>query len=229
MQFLLAEAFRLHLLAGLEEELRQSGFRRIAGVDEVGRGCLAGPVVAAAVIVDPRRLVPGVDDSKRLDRPAREALAAEIRRASMGYAIASISATEIDGGDILRATRAAMEQALRALEPAPDCAVIDAVAMPWLPFPCLPVVRADSLSYAVASASVVAKVERDRMMTELDSVYPQYGFAVHKGYAVAEHRRAIAVYGPSPIHRLTFRTVVPRSTDDESPPTPAHPWARPVA
>jgi ribonuclease HII len=106
-----------------------------------------------------------------------------------------------------------MEQALRALDPAPDCAVIDAVAMPWLPFPCLPMVRGDAMSYAVASASVVAKVERDRMMTELDSVYPHYGFAVHKGYAVAEHRRAIAVYGPSPIHRLTFRTVVPRAAD----------------
>jgi ribonuclease HII len=220
MELLLAEAFRLHLLAGLEEELRQSGFRRIAGVDEVGRGCLAGPVVAAAVMVDPRFLVPGVDDSKRLDAPAREALAVEIRRASLGWAIASVSATEIDNGDILRATRSAMEQALRALHPAPDCAVIDAVAMPWLPFPCLPVVRGDAMSYAVASASVVAKVERDRMMTELDSVYPQYGFAVHKGYAVAEHRRAIAVYGPSPIHRLTFRTVVPRAAD---------PVERPVA
>jgi ribonuclease HII len=220
MELLLAEAFRLHLLAGLEEELRQSGFRRIAGVDEVGRGCLAGPVVAAAVIVDPRFLVPGVDDSKRLDAAAREALAVEIRKASLGYAIAGVSATEIDGGDILRATRSAMEQALRALDPAPDCAVIDAVAMPWLPFPCLPVVRGDAMSYAVASASVVAKVERDRLMTELDSVYPQYGFAVHKGYAVAQHRRAIAVYGPSPIHRLTFRTVVPRAGD---------PLERPVA
>src|SRR5687768_8561065 len=119
MQFLLAEAFRLHLLAGLEEELRQSGFRRIAGVDEVGRGCLAGPVVAAAVVIDPRRLVPGVDDSKRLDAPAREALAVEIKRAAMRWAIASISATEIDGGNILRATRAAMEQALRSLQPSP--------------------------------------------------------------------------------------------------------------
>lgn len=213
MRFLLAEVFRLHLLAGLEDELRQSGFRRIAGVDEVGRGCLAGPVVAAAVVVDPTRLVPGIDDSKRLDAPAREAIAVEIKRSSLGWAVASVSADEIDRGNILRATRTAMEQALRSLVPAPDCALIDAVAMPWLPFPCLPVVRADAMSYAVAAASVVAKVERDRMMTELDRVYPQYGFALHKGYAVAEHRRAIAVYGPSPIHRLTFRTVVPRSAE----------------
>ena len=215
MQPLLAEAFRLHLLAGLEDELRQSGFRRIAGVDEVGRGCLAGPVVAAAVIVDERRLVPGVDDSKRLDGPAREALAVEIRRAAVGCAIASVSATEIDSGNILRATRTAMERALRALRPAPDCAVIDAVAIPWLPFPCVPVVRADALSYAVASASVVAKVERDRMMGEYDRVYPHYGFAHHKGYAVPEHRRAIAIYGPSPIHRLTFGTVVPRIAEED--------------
>jgi ribonuclease HII len=214
MQFLLAEAFRLHLLAGFEEELRQSGFRRIAGVDEVGRGCLAGPVVAAAVIVDPRRLVPGVDDSKQLDAPTREAVAAEIRRTALGWAVGCVSATEIDQSNILRASRGAMIEALLALRPAPDCAVIDAVPIPWLPFPCLPVVRGDAISYAVAAASVVAKVERDRMMGEYDRVYPQYGFALHKGYAVAEHRRAIATYGPSPIHRLTFRTVVPRQEDD---------------
>ena len=214
MQALLVEAFRLHLLAGIEDELRQSGFRWIAGVDEVGRGCLAGPVVAAAVIVDPRRLVPGVDDSKQLDAPTREAVAAEIRRTALGFAIGCVSATEIDRSNILRASRNAMVEALLALRPAPDCAVIDAVPIPGLPFPCLPLVRADAMSYAVAAASVVAKVERDRMMGEYDRLYPQYGFALHKGYAVAEHRRAIATYGPSPIHRLTFRTVVPRCADD---------------
>jgi ribonuclease HII len=106
-----------------------------------------------------------------------------------------------------------MTQALLALDPAPDCALIDAVALPWLPFPCLPLVRADAMSYAVAAASVVAKVERDRMMSDFDRVYPHYGFAAHKGYAVAVHREAIAAYGPSPIHRLTFRTVVPRRAE----------------
>jgi ribonuclease HII len=215
MRLLLAEAFRLHLLAGLEDELRQSGFARIAGVDEVGRGCLAGPVVAAAVIVDPRRLVPGVDDSKQLDAPTREAVAAEIRRTALAYGIGVVSATEIDQSNILRASRAAMIDALLALRPAPDCAVIDAVPLRELPFPCLPVVRGDAISYAVAAASVVAKVERDRMMRDYDRAYPQYGFSVHKGYAVPEHRRAIATYGPSPIHRLTFGTVVPRSTEPE--------------
>jgi ribonuclease HII len=215
MRLLLAEAFRLHLLAGLEDELRQSGFARIAGVDEVGRGCLAGPVVAAAVIADPRRLVPGVDDSKQLDAPTREAVAAEIRRTALGYGIGVVSATEIDQSNILRASRAAMIDALLRLRPPPDCAVIDAVPLPSLPFPCLPVVRGDAISYAVAAASVVAKVERDRLMTDYDRVYPQYGFSVHKGYAVPEHRRAIAIYGPSPIHRLTFGTVVPRATEPE--------------
>jgi ribonuclease HII len=215
MQLLLAEAFRLHLLAGLEDELRQSGFARIAGVDEVGRGCLAGPVVAAAVIVDPRRVVPGVDDSKQLDAPTREAVAAEIRRTALAYGIGVVSATEIDQSNILRASRAAMIDALLRLRPAPDCAVIDAVPLPSLPFPCLPVVRGDAISYAVAAASVVAKVERDRLMSDYDRVYPQYGFSVHKGYAVPEHRRAIATYGPSPIHRLTFGTVVPRATEPE--------------
>lgn len=213
MRLLLAEAFRLHLLAGLEDELRQSGFARIAGVDEVGRGCLAGPVVAAAVIVDPRRLVPGVDDSKQLDAPTREAVAAEIRRTALAYGIGVVSATEIDQTNILRASRAAMIDALLLLRPAPDCAVIDAVPIPSLSFPCLPVVRGDAISYAVAAASVVAKVERDRIMTDYDRAYPQYGFSVHKGYAVPEHRRAIATYGPSPIHRLTFGTVVPRATE----------------
>ena len=215
MQSLLAEAFRLHLLAGLEDELRQSGFARIAGVDEVGRGCLAGPVVAAAVIVDHRRLVPGVDDSKQLDAPTREAVAAEIRRTALAYGIGVVSATEIDQTNILRASRAAMIDALLALRPAPDCAVIDAVPISALPFPCLPVVRGDAVSYAVAAASVVAKVERDRIMSDYDRDFPQYGFSVHKGYAVPEHRRAIATYGPSPIHRLTFGTVVPRATEPE--------------
>jgi ribonuclease HII len=155
-----------------------------------------------------------VDDSKQLDAPAREAVAAEIRRTALGYAIGVVSATEIDQSNILRASKSAMVEALLALRPAPDCAVIDAVPIATLPFPCLPIVRGDAISYAVAAASVVAKVERDRMMSEYDRVYPHYGFAEHKGYAVPEHRRAIATYGPSPIHRLTFRTVVPRSGSD---------------
>lgn len=210
MPALFAEGYRLRLLRGLEDLLRQWGYARIAGVDEVGRGCLAGPVVAAAVVVDPRCVVPGVDDSKCLSPEERERLAAVIRATALAVAVAEVPPDVIDRINILEATRRAMGQALRTLRPAPDCAVVDAVALPGFRFPCLPVIRGDAMSYAVACASIVAKVERDRLMTDLDRDYPHYGFAAHKGYSVPEHLEALAAYGPCPIHRLTFRRVLPR-------------------
>lgn len=210
MRELFAEAYRLRLLRGLEEMLARCGYALIAGVDEVGRGSLAGPVVAAAVVVDPRCLVPGVDDSKHVAAPDRERIAAAIRESCFAVAVAQIPPDVIDRVNILEATRQAMCQALRALRPEPDCAVVDAVALSGFRFPCVPVVRGDTLSYAVACASIVAKVERDRMMVDLHDRYPQYGFASHKGYSVPEHMQALATYGPSPVHRLTFRQVVPR-------------------
>jgi ribonuclease HII len=211
MADLFAEAYRLRLLRGLEDLLAQHGFCRIAGVDEAGRGSLAGPVVASAVIVDLRRTVPGVDDSKCLSAPERERAAAAIRRTAVAWATAEVDAGVIDRVNILEASRRAMAIALSRLDPRPDCAVVDAVAIPGLGFPCLPVVRGDAISYAVACASILAKVARDRMMTELDALYPQYGFAAHKGYSVPEHLEALAAYGPCPIHRLTYRPVVPRA------------------
>lgn len=213
MQPLFAEAFRLHLMRGLEEELWRAGYQRIAGVDEVGRGCLAGPVVAAAVVVDPDRLVPGVDDSKRLGAEDREKVAEAIRSSCLAWGVESVPAQVIDRSDILQATRRAMLGALERLAPAPDSAVIDAVALKGLPFPSLALVRGDAVSYSVACASIVAKVERDRMMREWDAEYPQYGFAKHKGYGAESHRDALATYGPSPIHRLTFRSVLPRAIE----------------
>ena len=210
MLHLFAEAYRLRLLRGLEEGLSQCGYARIAGVDEVGRGSLAGPVVAAAVILDGRRLLPGVDDSKCLTAPERERLAAAIRSSAVAFAIVAEPADVIDRVNILEATRRAMKKALRRLDPGPDCAVVDAVSLRGLRFPCLPVVRGDAISYAVACASILAKVERDRLMTELDRRYPAYGFAAHKGYGVPEHLQALAEHGPCPIHRLTSRPVVPR-------------------
>ena len=207
---LFVEAYRLHLLRGLEEGLARCGYGLIAGVDEVGRGCLAGPVVAAAVIMDGRRLVPGVDDSKCLTAPERERAAEAIRASAIATAVAEIPPEVIDRVNILEATRLAMREALSRLRPAPDCAVIDAVRLSGFGFPCVPVVRGDCFSYAVACASIVAKVERDRKMVELDRSYPQYGFASHKGYSVPEHLEALSVYGPSPIHRLTFQRVLPR-------------------
>jgi ribonuclease HII len=208
---LFLEAYRLHLLRGLEEGLARCGYGLIAGVDEVGRGSLAGPVVAAAVIVDTRRLVPGVDDSKCLTAPERERAAGAIRATAVAVAVAEVSPEVIDRVNILEASRLAMGQALSRLEPAPDCAVVDAVRLSGFGFPCLPVIRGDCFSYAVACASIVAKVARDRMMVDLDRSYPQYGFASHKGYSVPEHLEALSVYGPSPVHRLTFRPVLPRA------------------
>jgi ribonuclease HII len=207
---LFLEAYRLHLLRGLEERLSRCGYGLIAGVDEVGRGSLAGPVVAAAVIVDGRCLVPGVDDSKCLTPPERERAAQAIRQTAIAAAVAAVPPDVIDRVNILEATRRAMRDCLSRLRPAPDCAVIDAVPLSGFSFPCVPVIRGDCFSYAVACASILAKVERDRMMVELDRKYPQYGFASHKGYSVPEHLEALTVYGPCPIHRLTFKPVLPR-------------------
>lgn len=207
---LFAEAYRLRLLRGLEDLLARCGFCRIAGVDEAGRGSLAGPVVAAAVIVDPRCAIPGVDDSKCLDAACRERLAAAIRASALAWAVVPIPPDIIDRINILEATKQAMRQSLAGLSPSPDIAVIDAVGLSALGIPSLPLVRGDSVSYAVACASILAKVERDRMMVELDGQYPQYGFAAHKGYSVPEHLRALQAYGPCPVHRLTYGPVLPR-------------------
>ncbi len=207
---LLAEVYRLRLLRGIEDGLYQLGFSHQAGVDEVGRGCLAGPVVAAAVVVDPARTVPGVDDSKRLSSEARRQLATWIRQASIAWSVASVEPEVIDRINILQASKRAMIEALEGLAVEPDVALVDAVSLERQRFPCLPIVRGDSFSYAIACASILAKVERDRLMTDLDTAYPHYGFARHKGYAAPEHLQALRDFGPCPSHRLTFRSVLPR-------------------
>jgi ribonuclease HII len=216
MMDLFAEAYRLHLMRGVEERLSRYGFARIAGVDEVGRGSLAGPVVAAAVIVDSRCAIPGVDDSKHLTAEERERRAEAIRASALAWAVVPIPPDVIDRINILEATRLAMRQALAQLRPAPDCALIDAVCLSDLGYPCLPLIRGDAVSYAIACASILAKVARDRMMVELHEDYPQYGFAGHKGYGVAEHLQALETYGPCPIHRLTYRPVLPRRVEGAS-------------
>ncbi|MCH9650372.1 MAG: ribonuclease HII [Deltaproteobacteria bacterium] len=194
--------------------LGSAGYERIAGVDEAGRGSLAGPVVAAAVIMDPHRVVPGVDDSKKLSRLRRERLEPAIRRASLASAVVRVPPDIIDRINILEATRRAMSEALTALDPKPDCAVVDAVPLADLPCPSLPLVRGDCLSYGVACASVLAKVDRDRWMTQMHRHYPDYGFADHKGYGAPAHLEALRKHGPSPIHRLTFRSVLPSHPKD---------------
>lgn len=207
---LIAETFRIRLLRGLDEMLELAGLDALAGVDEVGRGSLAGPVVAAAVIVDPQCLLPGVDDSKVLSAPQRERLAASIRATARACAVAAVPAETIDRVNILEATRIAMRRALLALSFRPSAALVDAVALEGMPFPCLPLVRGDAISYSVACASILAKVERDRMMVELDREFPYYGWAQNKGYGAPGHLAALAELGPTPVHRLTFRTVIPR-------------------
>lgn len=207
---LFAEAYRLRLLRGLEDWLAGCGYCRVAGVDEAGRGSLAGPVVAAAVIVDPCRLVPGVDDSKCLTAAERERMADAIRACAVSFSVVAVSADVIDRINILEATRRAMCQAASSLQPAADCLLVDAVSLAGFQVPCLPLIRGDAVSYGIACASILAKVERDRLMTDYHREYPQYGFAAHKGYSVPEHLQALETYGPCPIHRLTYRPVLPR-------------------
>ena len=214
---LCCELFRLELLQALEVRLRQAGFTAIAGVDEAGRGCLAGPVVAAAVVPGNGPAIPGVDDSKRLEPEARTVLAAEIRRTATAFAVIHVAAEVIDRINILEASRLAMRRAVAALRPAADCVVTDAMPLPGLDVPCLPVVKGDALSYAVACASILAKAERDAAMIELDRDLPWYGFASHKGYSAPEHLAAIDRYGPSREHRLTFRSTVPRLEEYDRP------------
>lgn len=206
------ELYRIDLMRSLEESLARAGYERVAGVDEAGRGCLAGPVVAAAVIPDPSRPLPGVDDSKKVAPEARERLAEAIRATALASAVVEVAADVIDRSDILRATRQAMAQAVSRLRPTPDAVVTDAVVLAGGSAPCLPVVKGDAWSYAVACASILAKVARDRRMLELDRSFPHYGFARHKGYGAPEHREALERFGPSPVHRLTFASVVPRSS-----------------
>ena len=207
---LMVEAYRLSLVGGLEGRLRLAGYSRVAGVDEVGRGCLAGPVVAAAVIPDPDCLIPGVDDSKRLSASDRARLSTMIRARAVAVATAAVPAEMIDRINILQATKRAMLECLWQLDPAPDLTLVDAVSLADPPSPCLSLVRGDNLSYAIACASIVAKVERDALMERLDEEHPHYGFRDHKGYGSPAHRAALATYGPTPQHRLTFRSVVPR-------------------
>lgn len=206
---LLAEAYRLQLMRGLEDLFFRCGYLRLAGVDEAGRGALAGPVVAAAVLVEGDRAVPGVDDSKCLDERERERLAVCVREAHPVHAVAFVPPDDIDRLNILEATRLAMIRALTALRPAPEVALVDAVRLQDLAFPCLGLVRGDQLSYAIACASILAKVERDRVMVELDRRYPYYAWRSNKGYGAAQHRAALQEHGPSPVHRLTFRSVCP--------------------
>jgi ribonuclease HII len=200
-----------------ERECLRQGLTRVAGVDEAGRGPLAGPVVAAAVVF-PRdwieRALPldlaGLNDSKQLTAARRELFFRVLtQQPALQYAIAQMEADLIDQLNILQATHRAMNQALLALQPPPQHVLVDGLRVNTLAFPQTPLVKGDSRSYSIAAASVLAKVTRDRLMEQYDRVYPQYGFAQHKGYPTPGHIAALARHGPCPIHRRSFSPVQP--------------------
>lgn len=192
--------------ARLEAALRRQGFARIAGVDEVGRGCLFGPVYAAAVILDPARPIRGLKDSKMLTPEARTCLAAEIRDRALAWAMASAEASEIDRINILQASRLAMRRAVEQISPPCDYLLVDAVHVDW-PVPQQALIKGDARVAAIAAASIVAKVERDALMKRYDAEYPGYGLACHKGYATPAHLEALLRLGPTPLHRRSFAPV----------------------
>jgi ribonuclease HII len=201
------QSFDLDLLH-FEKLAWDNGYEHVAGVDEVGRGPLAGPVLAVAVILPRTVLLPPVNDSKKLSRKRREALAAELQAlAGIRIGMGRISPGVIDEMNILRATHLAMQQALAAIKPPPDYAIVDGRPVPGLPVPATAVVKGDARSASVAAASIIAKVCRDQIMAEYDREFPGYGFAAHQGYGTRAHLAALQALGPSPIHRKSFAPV----------------------
>jgi len=190
-----------------ETKCRSMGYRLIAGVDEAGRGPLAGAVYAAAVIFDEGVYIDGVNDSKKLTPKKREALYDEIIAKARAYSICAIDEKIIDEVNILEATYKAFQGAIDGLNPVPDYCLIDGNRSKGITVPHETIVKGDSLSFSIAAASILAKVARDRYIIEADKLYPQYGFALHKGYGTKAHLEAIAKFGPCPIHRLTFKGV----------------------
>ena len=191
--------------ATFEMELHGHGCRVVAGIDEVGRGCWAGPVVAAAVVLDPARHIAWVSDSKAVPAPEREELFEQITRHALGWAVASADPREIDHINIHQASLTAMRRAVLALAPLPDIVLVDAFRIPELPMAQRGVPHGDRRCAAIAAASIVAKVTRDREMLTLHGQYPSYGFDRHKGYATADHLDAVARFGYSEAHRKSFR------------------------
>ena len=187
-----------------EQRARSRGYRLIAGIDEAGRGALAGPVVAAAVVLPIGVRIDGVDDSKKLSPETRERLFDVIMAHALRVGVGMASAKVIDRINILQATRLAMQEAVGKLSPQPDFLLIDGISRIASPLPQQTIKKGDSLSLSIAAASIIAKVSRDRLMRELDLKHPGYGLAGHKGYGSASHMEAIRQLGPSPIHRLTF-------------------------
>jgi ribonuclease HII len=204
---------RVPAMRTLENALRRVGFACVAGCDEVGRGCLAGPVVAAAVVLHPDRHIAGMSDSKVVPAPERARLHDRIIRDAVAWAIGSAEPAEIDGINIHQASLVAMQRAVLALSPLPDIVLVDAFRVPNLPMAQRGVPHGDRRCSAIAAASIVAKVTRDRMMCVLHERDPRYGFDRHKGYATADHLEAVARFGYSDVHRRSFRPGVLEGMD----------------
>jgi ribonuclease HII len=202
-----------------ERRAQRAGYTRIAGVDEVGRGALFGPVLAAAVILDPHRPIRGLRDSKCLTAGKREKLAAKIRLRALAWSIARVDAEEIDRINIYQASRRAMRQAVLELAPPPEMVLVDALRLD-LDVPQVAIVHGDALSVSIAAASILAKVERDRLMEDWDRVYPHYFLARNKGYATAAHRARLRELGPTPLHRRSYAPVSAALKDTAASPGP---------
>ena len=194
-------------MSAVERRLRDSGFRTIAGTDEVGRGCLAGPVVAAAVILDDDPTLFGVNDSKQVDAEDRVSVCRLILRRARAVAVGVVEPQTIDRINILRASKLAMQQAVEDLNLRPEVLLLDAVLVEGLDMPQIPLIEGDRRSVSIAAASIVAKVYRDLLMESYDDCYPVYDFKHNRGYATEGHQAALKVYGPSPIHRKSFEGV----------------------
>jgi len=197
---------RVRAMRTLENALRRWGFYRVAGCDEVGRGCLAGPVVAGAVILDPDCHIPGLADSKTVAAEERERLHALITKKALAWSVAFLEPAEIDAINIHQASLQAMRRAVLAIAPLPDMVLVDAFRIPDLEIAQRGVLHGDRRCAAIAAASIVAKVTRDRQMMTEHALDPRYGYDRHKGYATADHRAAVERFGYSPLHRRSFRS-----------------------
>ena len=199
------EEERLKQLKEYENQLRSKGFEFICGIDEAGRGPLAGPVVVASVIMPADSIIEGVNDSKKVSEKKREKLYDLILEEAISYGVGIIGQDEIDDINILNATKKGLTMSLKELDKKPDLIIVDALThIDTLGIPYESIIKGDAKCYSIAAASIIAKVTRDRIMREWDKVYPQYGFAKHKGYGTAAHIKAIKEYGPCPLHRKTF-------------------------
>ena len=200
------------VMTSFERKALDAGYSVIAGIDEAGRGPLAGPVVAAACLFSLDTYIEGVNDSKKLSPKKRERLYGEILSLPIGYGIGIIDVATIDEINIYQATLRAMEEAVKALSTAPDYLLVDGMPLNSLGIPSEKIIKGDTKSHTIASASILAKVTRDMMMQEYDIRWPEYGFAKHKGYGTRQHIEALKKHGPCPIHRLTFEPIKSMNT-----------------